>query len=156
MFMCASGGEVMGAGIPCRMSCRPGERRDPYAAAPPTSTEARRLSDNQHRWLWVPAFAGTTATDLPDRLFCTVVQFFLSSPLCKNISLRASGKSNLELSPSDPSEGRIAIVTDAGLDAMDVAASAHSCGRMAPAADGEVVWTIFWFSVKHAEAKKTL
>jgi hypothetical protein len=23
-------------------------------------------------------------------------------------------------------------------------------------ADGEVVWTIFWSSVKHAEAKKTL
>jgi len=27
---------------------------------------------------------------------------------------------------------------------------------MALAADGEDVWTIFWFSVKHAEAKKTL
>ena len=39
--------------------------------------------------------------------------------------------------PSTPLEGRIAIVTDAGLDAMDAAAlltnSAH--------ADGEVVWS---------------
>jgi len=26
----------------------------------------------------------------------------------------------------------------------------------APDADGEVVWAIFWHSVKHAETKKTL
>ena len=48
-------------------------------------------------------------------------------------------KSQITLYPptSTPHEGRIAIVTDAGLDAMDAAAlltnSAH--------ADGEVVWS---------------
>ncbi len=39
---------------------------------------------------------------------------FVSSPLCKNISLHPSGKSSLQLRASHPTEGRIAIVTDAG------------------------------------------
>src|ERR1700676_4794823 len=34
-------------------------------------------------------------------------------------SLSASGKSNLQLPPSRPTEGRLAIVTDAGRDAVD-------------------------------------
>src|SRR6267154_5171404 len=46
----------------------------------------------------------------------------VSSPLCKNISVFTHPKSLLELSPSHPTEGRIAIVTDAGWDAVDAAA----------------------------------
>ena len=38
----------------------------------------------------------------------------LSSPLCKNISVFVPPKSHLELLVSHPTEGRIAIVTDAG------------------------------------------
>jgi hypothetical protein len=43
----------------------------------------------------------------------------LSSPICKNIPLSPSGKSNLQLPLSRPTEGRLAIVTDAGRDAVD-------------------------------------
>src|SRR6266850_261755 len=47
---------------------------------------------------------------------------FASSPLCKNISVFVHPKSNLQLSQPTPPEGRIAIVTDAGRDAVDAAA----------------------------------
>jgi hypothetical protein len=47
---------------------------------------------------------------------------FVSSPVCKNISVSTHPKSLLELSPSHSTEGRIAIVTDAGRDAVDAAA----------------------------------
>jgi len=46
----------------------------------------------------------------------------VSSPICKNISISAHPKSLLQPSPSHPTEGRIAIVTDAGRDAVDAAA----------------------------------
>ncbi len=39
---------------------RPGARRDPYAAASLFGTVANAFSSNRLRWLWVPAFAGTT------------------------------------------------------------------------------------------------
>ncbi len=42
------------------------------------------------------------------------------------------------MSPVHPTEGRVAIVTDAGLDAMDAAAQSTNGAN----ADGEVVW--FW------------
>jgi hypothetical protein len=44
---------------------------------------------------------------------------WLSSPLAKNIPLSPSGKSSLQARPSRPTEGRLAIVTDAGRDAVD-------------------------------------
>jgi len=47
----------------------------------------------------------------------------LSSPLRKNISVPAQPKSLLYPQPSRLIEGRIAIVTDAGRDAVDAAAS---------------------------------
>jgi hypothetical protein len=47
---------------------------------------------------------------------------WLSSPICKNILLRRHPKSNLYRQPSCPTEGRIAIVTNAGQDAVDAAA----------------------------------
>jgi hypothetical protein len=40
--------------------------------------------------------------------------------------------------PSTPLEGRIAIVTDAGLDAMDASGAKDESARLA---DGEVVWS---------------
>ena len=46
---------------------------------------------------------------------------FVSSLLCKNISVFTHPKSPLELFASHPTEGRIAIVTDAGWDAVDAA-----------------------------------
>ena len=49
--------------------------------------------------------------------------FGLSSLARKNISLSPSGKSSLYFGPSHPGEGRFAIVTDAGWDAVDAAAS---------------------------------
>jgi hypothetical protein len=44
---------------------------------------------------------------------------FLSSPIFKNISVLVSPKSLLYPPPSHPTEGRIAIVTNAGRDAVD-------------------------------------
>jgi hypothetical protein len=72
----------------------------------------------------------------------------------KNIFVLAGPKSLLELPPSHSTEGRIAIVTDAGRDAVDAAAldtqdeqggfpvsDQKACGREMLAADGEVVWS---------------
>jgi hypothetical protein len=66
---------------------------------------------------------------------------FLSSPLCENIPLRRTPKSLLYPPPSRPTEGRLAIVTDAGRDAVDAGCAsdegadlrtAKSCGPDAP------------------------
>src|SRR5258708_5232987 len=40
---------------------RPCESRDPYAAASRLGAVAVAFANNKHRWLWVPAFAATTA-----------------------------------------------------------------------------------------------
>jgi hypothetical protein len=56
---------------------------------------------------------------------------FVSSPLCKNISVFTPPKSLLELFVSHPTEGRIMIVTDAGWDAVDAAASCARWDRRA-------------------------
>jgi len=53
--------------------------------------------------------------DLPDGQITDL----LSSPSRKNIPLRALPKSTLYPSPSRSPEGRLAIVTDAGRDAVD-------------------------------------
>jgi hypothetical protein len=66
--------------------------------------------------------AGSTGrmNDLPQVICPSGI--FVSSPLCKNISLHPSGKSSLQIRAVSPTEGRIAIVTDAGWDAVDAAA----------------------------------
>ena len=48
----------------------------------------------------------------------------LSSPLAKNLPLYRLVDTPLEPSPSNPSEGRFAIVTNAGWDAMDAGRAA--------------------------------
>jgi hypothetical protein len=81
----------------------------------------------------------------------------VSSPDPKNISLLRLVETALLIPPSHPTEGRIAIVTDAGRDAVDAAAlGAQRDGRAGltracersngeltndVAADGEVVWS---------------
>jgi hypothetical protein len=55
---------------------------------------------------------------------------FLSSPFCKNILLFRNPKSPVYPSPSRPTEGRIAIVTDAGRDAVDAAATGLQGGLL--------------------------
>jgi hypothetical protein len=82
---------------------------------------------------------------------------FLASRSSKNISLNPSRKSSLRIRPFRLQEGRLAIVTDVGRDAVDAAASAangnrracpyRTCERFSGAqtndvvADGEVVWS---------------
>src|SRR5258708_28878 len=44
----------------CNLLRRPGERRDPYAVPFPLGTVADAFRNHGRRWLWVPAFAGTT------------------------------------------------------------------------------------------------
>jgi hypothetical protein len=53
----------------------------------------------------------------------------LSSPPTKNFPLCPSGKSSLQASPSHPKQGRLAIVTNARWDAVDVATSARKCSQ---------------------------
>src|SRR5882757_3716347 len=81
----------------------------------------------------------------------------LISDFPKNISVPTYPKSELELSPSRPTEGRIRIVRDAGWDAVDAAALGAQRDRRAGwrkarersngeltndvAAYGEVVWS---------------
>jgi len=81
----------------------------------------------------------------------------LISDFPKNISVPTYPKSILELSLSHPLQGRIAIVTDAGWDAVDAAASGaqRDAGRVGEKARersngeltndaavyGEVVWS---------------
>jgi hypothetical protein len=56
----------------------------------------------------------------------------LSSPISKNISLSPSGKSALPARPVlSRQEGRFAVVTNAGWDAVDAAALARKCVRRA-------------------------
>ena len=62
----------------------------------------------------------------------------LSSPLCKNIPLRRKPKSAIHPLPSRLTEGRLAIVTNAGRDAMDAGGAADESACLA---DGEVVWS---------------
>jgi len=53
----------------------------------------------------------------------------VQSPLQKIISLHPSGKSSLQIrSHPTPPEGRIALVTDAGRDAVDAAAFLRAMG----------------------------
>ena len=61
----------------------------------------------------------------------------LSSPSFKNILFFRSAKSFVYSQPSCPTEGRFAIVTDAGQDAVDVDAPITNGAE----ADGEVVWS---------------
>ena len=71
---------------------------------------------------------GEERPDMPDGQ----ISKFLSSPFAKNISLSPSGKSTLQ-TRAIPSrqEGRFAIVTNAGRDAVDAAASGAQRDRRA-------------------------
>jgi hypothetical protein len=62
----------------------------------------------------------------------------LSSPASKNISLFPKPKSDVSMVHPVPTEGRFAIVTNAGRDAVDAAASKDEGCWLA---DGEVVWS---------------
>ena len=77
------------------------------------------------------------------RLICPTGQVVicLSSPPSKNFSLRRLLETALLIPPSRPTEGRIAIVTDAGRDVVDASGAsdegaclrtAKSCGPDAP------------------------
>jgi hypothetical protein len=61
----------------------------------------------------------------------------VSSPFRKNISFLHLVDAALLIPSSHPTEGRIAIVTDAGRDVVDVAAPLTNGAH----ADGEVVWS---------------
>ncbi len=61
------------------------------------------------------------------------VVVFLSSPICKNISLNPSGKSLLQ-----PKRGALRNVINAGRDAVDAGGASD---EGAESADGEVVWS---------------
>jgi hypothetical protein len=69
--------------------------------------------------------------------FLNRIRLFLPvQPLSKKYSAFPKSQITSYPRPSTPLEGRIAIVTDAGLDAMDAAALLTNSAK----ADGEVVW----------------
>jgi hypothetical protein len=76
---------------------------------------------------------------LPVGLFCN----FAVQPSLQKYFASPIGRNSFIDSAVHPTEGRIAIVTDAGLDAMDVVApGAMNVARTSGAiADGEVVWS---------------
>jgi len=63
----------------------------------------------------------------------------LSSPLCKNISLSPSGKSNLRLATSRLDKRGVRVVTNVGCGMQWTRIATQTSGTNA---DGEVVW--FW------------
>src|ERR1700722_15911433 len=63
---------------------------------------------------------------------------FVSSSLAKNFPLSPSGKSPLRIRPSRLTEGRLAIVPNAGRGAMDASGASDEGALLA---DGEVVWS---------------
>jgi hypothetical protein len=81
--------------------------------------------------------------------------FRLSSPFCKNISVFPKSKSAYMIGRPTPTRGALAIVIDAGRDAVDAgSARAHdwTAGRVSrersicaqtngAAADGKIVWS---------------
>jgi hypothetical protein len=76
---------------------------------------------------------------LPDGQISKIV----SSPFRKNISVFPNRKSAVELLPSHPRQGRFAIVTNAGWDAVDAGSVRHAqaCWTKTLVAYGEVVWS---------------
>jgi hypothetical protein len=86
-----------------------------------------------------PRFAPPSAPRqfcLPGKsVLCSVVG--LSSPISKNILLRGWVETAIHQANPVPIEGRFAIVTDAGWDAVDVMAPLTNGAK----ADGEVVWS---------------
>src|SRR5207248_1848199 len=61
--MKASSGDIFLSSLPI---CRPCESRDPYAAAYRLKMRcSTAFAPHERRWLWVPAFAGTTRCSHP-------------------------------------------------------------------------------------------
>jgi hypothetical protein len=100
---------------------------------------------NRHRWLWVPAFAGTTVrayqssgtqSDLLDGQISRVRQLACPAPFAK-IFLFSPDPNQFTDSSVPSLRGALAIVTDAGRDAVDAGGAkdegadlrtAKSCG----------------------------
>src|SRR5882672_6213882 len=56
-----SGPRVFSCRFRTPLARRPCESRDPYAVPSRCGTESETFHNNERRWLWVPAFAGTTS-----------------------------------------------------------------------------------------------
>ena len=117
---------------------RPGLEPGPIATAVNVASGWSRYPvNNRHWWLWVPAFAGTTTFICPTGKSVSNSANRLSSPIRKNISVFPKSKSNYMIRRPVPLEGRFAIVTDAGRDAVDADALLTNGAE----ADGEDVWS---------------
>jgi hypothetical protein len=88
-------------------------------------TETKQLPQSQPALFMLPNFTaeiGNSASKQP----AGQISKFLSSPFCKNILVFRIPESVLEPRLSRPTERRLAIVTNAGRDAVDAAASARN------------------------------
>jgi hypothetical protein len=114
---------------------------------PPKLAERRRkaegASDTHHDLDGRDGFRGKLNPScdlLPDGLFNLPdgqISKNLSSPFCKNISVFQKCKPDYMICRPVPLEGRFAIVTDAGRDAVDADAPITNGAE----ADGEGVWS---------------
>jgi hypothetical protein len=80
---------------------------------------------------------GTVSKPALQRLRQPDGQISLSSPFCKNILIFRNRKSLYSQPRPVPSEGRLAIVTNAGQDAVDAKALLTNGAD----ADGKIVWS---------------
>ncbi len=78
---------------------------------------------------------GFSAVRRANHLAC---RFSVVQPLAKKYSGFLKPQIGLYPFPSTPPKGRIAIVTDARLDAMDASGASDESAQLA---DGEVVWS---------------
>ena len=84
----------------------------------------QEIKNKKRTWSRRPAETGWRGPmTLPDGQITANCPALLSSPLAENIPVVGLPETPLGIPPSDPTEGRIAIVTDAGLDVVDAAAS---------------------------------
>src|SRR5437667_10504029 len=67
----------------CQPHRRPGARRDPYRVISLLGAVAETFVHNKGRWLWVPAFAGTTGGE------CVRASSSPSLPRCDDLDLVA-------------------------------------------------------------------
>src|SRR5713226_5542748 len=115
------------------MAVRPMSQMGQKRRSPPHSITARHTgSHGKHRnrvttWSY-------TSTELPDG---QISDLPVQPPLQKIFRFPRRANHLYKLGPSRPTEGRLAIVTDAGRDAVDADALLTNGAE----ADGEVVWS---------------
>jgi hypothetical protein len=100
----------------------------------------------------IGGYTRAPATNRPDGQITSDFQKLRQARQLKIFRFRSYANQGHIIRHPVPREGASAIVTNVGQGAVD----ADALLTKGADAYGEVVWAIFWHSVKHAETKKTL